>query len=224
MPPKRWPPKVPLGPMEDVLPLIEADDETLDSLMLPSKQLLGEEAPKAFGPDELDAAGLLSCHCKRETSDHFRHVQSLSAKLFGNWKAREVEVGRSRAGKLRREEYICACLRQNSTVTYLNCSMNPIGDVGAKQLASLLAGPKPPLQRLALNGCGIGSEGALALAQALPESTLEALELMQNGICDEGGQGLLAAMKESRLKELLLSMNPIKEGTAEQLERAMMLR
>lgn len=58
MPPKRWPPKVPLGPIEDVLPLIEADDETLDSLMLPSPQLLGEEAPStpAFGPDELDGA------------------------------------------------------------------------------------------------------------------------------------------------------------------------
>lgn len=101
--------------------------------------------------------------------------------------------------------------------------MNPIGDLGAKHLADLLA-QRPPLARLALNGCGIGLPGARALAEALPQSRLEVLELMQNGIPDEGGQALLEAIPLSRLSELQLSMNPISPDTAQQLERALMLR
>eukprot|EP00929_Paragymnodinium_shiwhaense_P008929 TRINITY_DN112923_c0_g1_i1.p1 TRINITY_DN112923_c0_g1~~TRINITY_DN112923_c0_g1_i1.p1 ORF type:complete len:215 (-),score=27.15 TRINITY_DN112923_c0_g1_i1:16-660(-) len=48
-PPREWPPKVPLGPIPDILPMIEADDDDIDTLMLS----MGEGATDRYGPDEI---------------------------------------------------------------------------------------------------------------------------------------------------------------------------
>ena len=174
--PKPWPPKVPLGPIEDILPLIEADDESLDSLMLPSPGLLGEDVPiPIFGPEEMT--------------------------------------------------YVCQCLRKNSSVTHLNASMNLICDEGAKEVAQMLETSGLPLMRLSLNGCGIGEQGAKALAEALATSKVVVVELMNNEIGEAGGQALLEAVKKNKhLKEVKLSFNSISQETEAQIEKTLMMR
>eukprot|EP00435_Cladocopium_sp_Y103_P037973 s1644_g10.t1 len=99
-----WPPKVAMGPCEDILPQIEADDDNLDTLMLPAPGLLGEAGEASTG----------------------------SVPSYG---AEEME-------------YVCRCLRRNTSVTQLNASMNRIGDAGARHVAALLAEtPQLPLAR-----------------------------------------------------------------------------
>ncbi|CAK9096268.1 Nucleotide-binding oligomerization domain-containing protein 1 (Caspase recruitment domain-containing protein 4) [Durusdinium trenchii] len=178
-----WPPKVPLGTIEDILPLIQADDDSLDSLMLPAPGLLGDDVPiSPFGPAEM--------------------------------------------------EYVCQCLRKNSSVTHLNASMNPIGDQGAKCVSEMLrctgagAGAPLPLARLSLNGCGIGAVGARALAEALETaSELIVVELVNNEMGEDGGQALLEAVKRNKhLKEVKVSLNSISAETEAEIEKTLMLR
>ncbi|CAE8698340.1 unnamed protein product [Polarella glacialis] len=174
--PKVWPPKVPLGPFEDVLPLVEADDDSLDTLILPYPGLVGGAGSGSFGPEEV--------------------------------------------------EYICKCLQNNTSVTHLNTSFNPLGDQGAAHIASLLAGAsKLPLVRLSLNGCGISAIGAQALAEGLGEANVEVVELMNNIIDDEGGEALLAALQRNkRWKQLQVSFNQISDPLQSRIEQVLRLR
>eukprot|EP00930_Biecheleria_cincta_P067590 TRINITY_DN54297_c0_g1_i1.p1 TRINITY_DN54297_c0_g1~~TRINITY_DN54297_c0_g1_i1.p1 ORF type:complete len:237 (+),score=63.51 TRINITY_DN54297_c0_g1_i1:59-712(+) len=179
--PRIWPPKVPMGPMDDVLPMIEQDDDCLDTLMLPSPDMITEAdaAAKttAFGPEEI--------------------------------------------------EYICKCLEKNSSVTQLNVSFNPLGDLGAAHVASLLsASTKLALVRLSLNSCGIGADGACALAEALAShGSVEVVELMNNKIDDRGGEALLAVLnKNKRLKQLMLSFNQVSEELESRIDKALLMR
>ncbi|CAE7240560.1 Nod1 [Symbiodinium natans] len=176
--PRPWPPKVPMGPIEDVLPLIADDDESLDTLILPPPGLL-DGVDLHFGPEEM--------------------------------------------------EYVCQCLEKNTTVTQLNASMSAIGDAGAKHIAALLdkddKGTKGTIARLSLNGCGIGSEGARALADGLARSDVMVVELTSNRIDDAGGKALLEALRQNKkLRELKLSFNPISQEIEAEIERALLLR
>eukprot|EP00434_Breviolum_minutum_P018288 symbB.v1.2.016134.t2/scaffold1221.1/size130907/10 len=118
-------------------------------------------------------------------------------------------------------EYVCQCLQKNTSVTQLNASMNLIGDVGAKHVASMLSqSPKLPLARLSLNGCGIGAEGGKALAEALAShSDLMIVELMNNNLGEEGGQALLKALERNkRLKEVKVAWATSSEGLHDAVE------
>ena len=173
--PRPWPPKVPLGPIEDVLPLIADDDESVDTLMVPSPGLLGDGAQGAdFGPEEI--------------------------------------------------HYVCQCLQKNTSVTQLNVSMSPIGDVGAAHIAALLE-PGRQLMRLSLNSCDIGSDGAQALAEGLARCDVMVVELTNNRIDDAGCQALLGAVQQNtRLKEVQLSFNHISRELEAEMEKALRLR
>ncbi|CAE7463477.1 Nod1 [Symbiodinium pilosum] len=173
--PKPWPPKVPLGSMKDVLPLIKADDESLDTLMLPSPGMLGDGAQGVdFGPDDI--------------------------------------------------QYLCQCLEKNKTVTHLNVSMSPIGDVGAAHIAALLEKGQPIL-RLSMNGCGISSLGAQSLAKGLAQSEVMVVELTSNRIDDVGGRALLDAVQQNkRLQDVQLGFNSISPEMEAEMEKVFMLR
>lgn len=176
--PKEWPPRVPFGSIEDVLPLIAADDDSFDTLMLgPPQAQEGGSAALCFGPDEC--------------------------------------------------EYMCGCLRKNTTVTHLNVSFHAVGDRGAAHIAELIGNAQGPrLSRLELNSCDIGGAGAVALAEALIASqSLQVVELMSNRIDDEGGQALLEMLKKNRhVKQLSVSFNHISEGLQEQIDKQLLMR
>ncbi|CAJ1385243.1 unnamed protein product [Effrenium voratum] len=173
--PKPWPPKVPLGELEDILPLVEANDESIDAVMLPPDLGDGFTA-EAFGPKEV--------------------------------------------------EYLCQRLENNTSVTQLNLSMNPLGDEGAAHVAALLARPGLPLARLSLNGCGIGAQGARHLASALAERPeLSVVELMNNRLGAEGGEAILEALsKNKKLREVKVSFSSIPESIETKIEKILMTR
>mmetsp|Transcript_65617 Transcript_65617/g.211724 ORF Transcript_65617/g.211724 Transcript_65617/m.211724 type:complete len:198 (-) Transcript_65617:123-716(-) len=174
--PAAWPPKVPMGPIEDVLPMIEANDEDIDMLMLRSLEA-GMDAEGTFGPKEI--------------------------------------------------EYVCECLQKNSMLTHLNASFNPVGDSGVEHIAKLLSnGGAKGLMRLELNCCGVGSAGAIALAEVLTDNkTMQVVELMNNSIDDEGGKALLEMLKKNRkLKQLQVSLNQISAELQAQIDKQLLIR
>lgn len=89
----------------------------------------------------------------------------------------------------------------------LSLHVNPIGTEGAQLLAEK-AHLFEHLKTLTLEGCEIGDEGALALANA-PFPSLKDLELGSNGISDKGALALAQGSLIARLKYLKVKRNPI---------------
>eukprot|EP00927_Polykrikos_kofoidii_P078500 TRINITY_DN75316_c0_g1_i1.p2 TRINITY_DN75316_c0_g1~~TRINITY_DN75316_c0_g1_i1.p2 ORF type:complete len:232 (-),score=51.33 TRINITY_DN75316_c0_g1_i1:37-681(-) len=173
-PPRQWPPQVPLGPIADILPMLAADDDDIDSVMLRGPS---EEEPRMYSPEDV--------------------------------------------------EYICGCLQSNTTVTDLNFSFNPLGDIGAAHVATLLeSAPKLPLVRLSLNNCSIGASGTKALAAALGQRKgIDMVQINSNEVGDEGGAALVDMLKQNKgIKQLVLAMCCISEEVQSQIDRELMMR
>ena len=78
------------------------------------------------------------------------------------------------------------------------------------------------LARLNLSGCGVGDEGAAALAASLPRAPrLRSLNLRKNGLSQAGCERICAAVEETSLTELSLAGNAADEHTLRRLEAAL---
>jgi uncharacterized protein (TIGR02996 family) len=92
-----------------------------------------------------------------------------------------------------------------------------IGDDGARALAAALARREAPLERLNVDGCGIGSAGAKALAGAL--AGCRSLALTGNAIADEGVTALAKSKALAALLTLYVSDNQITDEGIEALAK-----
>jgi Ran GTPase-activating protein (RanGAP) involved in mRNA processing and transport len=101
-------------------------------------------------------------------------------------------------------------LRNNTTMTKLNLSHNPISDVGVYSLARLLATNNTKIKKLYLSGINSTDQGAHHLAEMLrSNTTLVALGVFQNGFGDQGMQKLanVLAKHNTSLKSLYIQAN-----------------
>lgn len=162
-----WPPKVPLGPIDDVLPMIAADDEDLDTLMLPPPGALGDTAAAAYGPEE---CGYI-CKCLKTN----RTVTTLN-------------ISFNPIGDQGIEEIAALLDPTNDTgpdlfrVLLNGCS---VGNRGAQAVAVALADNKT-LQVLELSNNGIEEEGGKALLDMLKRNrTIKQLQLSLNPISED---------------------------------------
>lgn len=107
-------------------------------------------------------------------------------------------------------------LGANSTLEILRLDLNPgIGDAGVAQLCRGLRTNRS-LKRLTLGYCGVGPDGAAALASVLesPLCGLEKLDLMGNALGSEGLHMLAtAAYRSKTLVDMNLRDNGIGSGT-----------
>jgi Ran GTPase-activating protein (RanGAP) involved in mRNA processing and transport len=89
-------------------------------------------------------------------------------------------------------------------LTYISLCENPIGDAGAKALASAL--PKMPnLDSIEMSICGIGDEGAVAWFNAMAKGgapKLEALYFKGNVWADDGMEAFCLAKASGKCKKL----------------------
>jgi hypothetical protein len=101
------------------------------------------------------------------------------------------------------------------------CGSDPFGPAGAERLAGLLAGSG--LVNLELYDCGIGDEGASALAAALPGcSRLASLCLGENSIGHKGAAAVAASLSGcSALTAFSLNFNMIGDQGAMVLAAAL---
>mmetsp|Transcript_19717 Transcript_19717/g.37069 ORF Transcript_19717/g.37069 Transcript_19717/m.37069 type:complete len:187 (+) Transcript_19717:33-593(+) len=158
-----WPPKVPMGPIEDVLPLVSEDDDSLDTLMIPSPGLLGEGCEGAdFGPDEMKYV----CQCLEKN----KSVTQLNASMS--------PIGDAGAAHLAR-------LLEAGKAPLLRISLNgcSIGPEGAKALAKALV--HSDVMVLELMNNHISDQGCEALIAAARENKrLKELKVSFNSISE----------------------------------------
>eukprot|EP00439_Symbiodinium_sp_Y106_P063493 s1977_g9.t2 len=161
--PRQWPPKVPMGPIEDILPLIAEDDESLDTLMLPCPGLLdGESEGVAFGPKEIEY--VCTCLEKNTTVTHLNVSMS--------------PIGDAGAA------HIAALLEKGKPIARLSLNSCGIGSEGAKALSESLCGSDVIVVELTSNR--IDDTGGKALLEAVQKNKkLKELKLSFNSISQE---------------------------------------
>ncbi|CAK0848215.1 unnamed protein product [Prorocentrum cordatum] len=117
---------------------------------------------------------------------------------------------------------LAGCLRLCARLEKLDLNNCNIGDDGAQALAKALPS-MPGLQYLHLPSNGIGDDGAQALAKALPSMRgLQWLSLSSNGIGDDGAQALAKALPSMPgLQYLYLARNGIGDDGAQALAKAL---
>lgn len=116
---------------------------------------------------------------------------------------------------------------QGGMVRSLSLNGNPaIGPAGAGHLARTLLVAGHPLRSLFLTDCGLGDEGAAAVADAVHWSeTLMILEMRKNSITETGASALARALrKNGSLTNMYLSKNNINDDGAMLLSRAILWR
>lgn len=116
---------------------------------------------------------------------------------------------------------------QGGKVRSLSLNGNPdIGASGAGHLARTLLASDHPMRSLFLTDCGLGDEGAVAVAEAVHRSeTLMILELRKNGITAEGALAMAKALRHNgSLTNVYLSKNEIDDDGAMALSKAILWR
>ena len=94
--------------------------------------------------------------------------------------------------------HLAAALTKNHTLTYLELSDNPIGDIGAAAFGDMVRN-NTALTRLHLNRCGITSGGCVQLAAGLTENgTLGSLRMSRNHVGVEGAKALSKVIEENK--------------------------
>lgn len=109
----------------------------------------------------------------------------------------------------------------------LGLAFNPLGSAGGVALgAAMQSGRLPHLQHLQLFGCGLGADGATALARGLPNTrALAHLDLSDNGLGEAGGCAVASELHMiPSLTELLLARNQLGDTAAHALATALVKR
>jgi len=107
----------------------------------------------------------------------------------------------------------------SSSLETLSLAGNAIGPVGASYVANLLADSSTRLQHLDLAHCGVGTVGAVSLAQSIAANPgLRTLELSQNGIRDSAVKFLMAT---GSLRRVGLASNHIGATGAQHVAQAL---
>lgn len=96
---------------------------------------------------------------------------------------------------------LARALRGNTELRELKLERCGLGAQGAAALASVLASTK--IEKLDLEANAIGLEGAVAIAQALPAAQVSEIDLEDNAILDGGAIALAEALAESRSMPLV---------------------
>lgn len=160
--PRQWPPKVPMGPIEDILPLIAEDDESLDTLMLPSPGLLDGAEGVAFRPEEIEYV----CTCLEKNTSVTHLNVSMSP------------IGDAGAA------HIATLLEKRTSIARLSLNSCGIGSEGAIALAESLSRSDVIVVELTSNR--IDDAGGKALLEAvLQNKKLKELKLSFNCLSQE---------------------------------------
>ena len=116
--------------------------------------------------------------------------------------------------------HLAAALTNNHSLTWLEISDNPIGDIGATAFGDMIRN-NTALTTLHLNKCGITSEGCVQLAAGLTENTtLQTLRMDGNHVGVEGAKALtkvIEANKTLRSLWLLHRDESLGEGAVDSL-------
>jgi hypothetical protein len=120
-------------------------------------------------------------------------------------------------------QQIMRALQNNLLITQLDLSDNVLGSAAVSTLAANLRMPKCPLVVLTMNRCGLGDDGATALAQGLEFNKHTAnLSLQHNKIGDHGAAafGVLLSVN-SNITRLDLSWNDVRARGADGLAQGL---
>lgn len=121
--------------------------------------------------------------------------------------------------------HIINALHRNSTITTLDLSSNSIDSKGVILLAGHLREASCILERLILDGnCGVGNDGAKAIALALCGNTsLKALSLRSCGIREKGAERFATVLSQNQtLQELGFCGNvDVGDNAVEMLSRGL---
>lgn len=174
-PPRPWPPKVQLGPIDDVLPLIADNDDSIDTLMLRAPAADDqEESSGVIGPAEFEYV----CACLRN-STNVTHLNA-SFNAIG-------DDGAAHLAQLLRTIPTDKNARMKPHLDLMRVSLNScgIGAVGIVTLAEALLENRC-VQTLELMDNNIDDVGGRALLDMLKKNrALKNLVLSLNPISEE---------------------------------------
>ena len=101
--------------------------------------------------------------------------------------------------------HLATALTNNISLTTLNISHNPIGDIGADALKDAIRSNNIVLTALHIGWCGITSEGCVQLAAGLIENTsVQTLWLNDNHIGAEGARAISKVIEKNKTLQWLL--------------------
>eukprot|EP00301_Raphidiophrys_heterophryoidea_P012833 c1984_g1_i2.p1 GENE.c1984_g1_i2~~c1984_g1_i2.p1 ORF type:complete len:435 (+),score=100.69 c1984_g1_i2:43-1347(+) len=103
-------------------------------------------------------------------------------------------------------------LNANSSLLHLNLHDNELGAEGVDFIMQGVCSASSALTSLNLAGCGLSSEGGIAVGRALIHSHITSLNISNNRLCDEGGEAVIGGVIGTHITTLYLAVNEISDS------------